>query len=337
MRFAKTRLLKTFLSLAIISITCADTFSQDKHKGIALYEEGKYKEAATVLSSAVKSQPMKNDPAFWNYLGLSYHQTNEIKKAVKSFERAVKLNPGSSTYRTNVAYTYLLNRQTNKARAATSTAIKLDPNNVTAYHLRGTLSYWDDKLEESEADALYAIKLDPNFAPAYRLQSDIIIAHLRRKTHEGGTIRQNISLLEQAVNTLELGVKNSIGQSGHQQLAEHLESIRVFYQVFAKPVPSSLEGQNEPKPGVTPYRILSKPKPVYTNRARSAGTQGVVRIVLVLGADGNVGPMLVLKQLPNGLTEQAVAAAKQIKFEPKAVDGKPVSVVVTLEYGFNIY
>jgi outer membrane biosynthesis protein TonB len=37
------------------------------------------------------------------------------------------------------------------------------------------------------------------------------------------------------------------------------------------------------------------------------------------------------------LTEQAIAAARQIKFEPKKVNGSPVSVTMTFQYGFNIY
>jgi len=37
------------------------------------------------------------------------------------------------------------------------------------------------------------------------------------------------------------------------------------------------------------------------------------------------------------LTEKAIEAAKQIRFEPKMINGNPVSVVITREYTFTIY
>ena len=38
-----------------------------------------------------------------------------------------------------------------------------------------------------------------------------------------------------------------------------------------------------------------------------------------------------------GLPEQAIAAARQIKFTPAVKDGHPVSVQVVLEYYFSLY
>jgi hypothetical protein len=45
----------------------------------------------------------------------------------------------------------------------------------------------------------------------------------------------------------------------------------------------------------------------------------------------------VVKGLPDGLTERAISAAKQIRFTPAEKDGRNVSQYVTLEYNFNIY
>jgi len=53
--------------------------------------------------------------------------------------------------------------------------------------------------------------------------------------------------------------------------------------------------------------------------------------------NGAIKYVLVVKSLGYGLDEAAVSAARQIKFEPKMVDSKPVSVVKTIEYNFNIY
>jgi TonB family protein len=92
------------------------------------------------------------------------------------------------------------------------------------------------------------------------------------------------------------------------------------------------------KPAVTtPYKITFQPKATYTDAARSNNVQGAVRLKITLLASGQVGSIVPLTRLPDGLTEKAIAAARQIRFEPKMVNGQPVSVVVTREYTFTIY
>ncbi|HEY8224538.1 MAG TPA: hypothetical protein VIG25_04615 [Pyrinomonadaceae bacterium] len=44
-----------------------------------------------------------------------------------------------------------------------------------------------------------------------------------------------------------------------------------------------------------------------------------------------------MARLPDGLTWQAVRAAKQIKFIPATVNAWPVSMFMQLEYNFNLY
>ncbi|MEJ7849191.1 MAG: energy transducer TonB [Pyrinomonadaceae bacterium] len=83
--------------------------------------------------------------------------------------------------------------------------------------------------------------------------------------------------------------------------------------------------------------MLTKPRAVYTDNARSAGKSGIVRLALLLGADGKIKHILKIKGIGYGLDEQAINAARKITFEPKMKDGKQVSTVVTVEYGFTIY
>ena len=87
----------------------------------------------------------------------------------------------------------------------------------------------------------------------------------------------------------------------------------------------------------TPYKILFKPKATYTDAARTNNVQGSVTLKITLLASGQVGSITPVTRLPYGLTEQAIAAARQIKFEPKKINGQAVSVTVTFQYGFNIY
>jgi len=84
-------------------------------------------------------------------------------------------------------------------------------------------------------------------------------------------------------------------------------------------------------------KILSLPKPGYTELARQNNVQGVVKLQVVLTAEGAVRDIKVVSGLPDGLSEKAIAAAQQVKFTPAIKDGKPVSVRVVLEYNFSVY
>jgi len=87
----------------------------------------------------------------------------------------------------------------------------------------------------------------------------------------------------------------------------------------------------------TPLQIISKPKATYTDAARTNNVQGSVRLKITLLANGSVGSITPVTRLPHGLTEQAIAAARNIRFKPKMINGVAQSVVVTFDYGFNIY
>ena len=86
-----------------------------------------------------------------------------------------------------------------------------------------------------------------------------------------------------------------------------------------------------------PVVILSKPRPGYTDEARSNGVQGNVILKVTFEADGTIGAIEVIKGLELGLTETTVEAARKITFTPARQNGKPVSVTKELEYTFSIY
>lgn len=92
-----------------------------------------------------------------------------------------------------------------------------------------------------------------------------------------------------------------------------------------------LEGGNRP------FVITAKPRAEYTDLARTNNIEGSVLLKVSLLANGEVGGIKVIRSLPDGLTEQAIKAARQIEFEPKQVSGRSVSIVKTFEYKFDIY
>jgi TonB family protein len=84
-------------------------------------------------------------------------------------------------------------------------------------------------------------------------------------------------------------------------------------------------------------RILEKPEPTYTEAARKNQITGTVVIRAVFSASGQVTNISAVSKLPDGLTEKAIAAARQIRFVPATKDGHPVSMWFQLEYNFNLY
>lgn len=86
----------------------------------------------------------------------------------------------------------------------------------------------------------------------------------------------------------------------------------------------------------SPVSNFSKPRPYYTDMARQNLTTGVVRLAIELGQDGKVGFILPLETLPDGLTEQSIAAARSITFKPAVKNGALVSTVAIVEYTFEI-
>ncbi len=83
--------------------------------------------------------------------------------------------------------------------------------------------------------------------------------------------------------------------------------------------------------------ILSNPKAGYTEEGRQNKIQGIVVVRLILSGKGTIEQIRIVKGLPFGLNEKAIAAARQIKFQPALKDGHPVSVSIGLEYSFNLY
>jgi TonB family C-terminal domain len=86
----------------------------------------------------------------------------------------------------------------------------------------------------------------------------------------------------------------------------------------------------------TRAEILARPEPKYTEAARHVGVQGVVVLKVLLGADGQIQRIRVVRRLPYGLTENAIRAACEIKFKPALKDGQQVPMWASMEYGFSL-
>jgi TonB family protein len=87
----------------------------------------------------------------------------------------------------------------------------------------------------------------------------------------------------------------------------------------------------------TDVKIISKPSAKYTDAARQNQFSGTVRLRVTFTASGQIGSVSPVGSLPYGLTEQAIAAAKSIRFEPAKKDGVPITKTKQIDYAFTLY
>jgi TonB family protein len=182
------------------------------------------------------------------------------------------------------------------------------------------------------ADALLAV--NSKFAKAYwirsqayvRLNGDLPASHPREPKEE------RIRRYRIAAEALEEYLKLENDPEETEFWKDQLESLKfhVAEKTGSGPVYSGRDI-------TTKIRLITKPEPAYPTKAKHELITGTVILRCVFAADGAVKHILVMQSLPYGLTEAAIAAARQIKFEPATLDGKPVSMFMQLEYNFNLY
>jgi protein TonB len=101
--------------------------------------------------------------------------------------------------------------------------------------------------------------------------------------------------------------------------------------------PPKVERPPAPAGPSTGVKFISKPQPKYTDAARQNNVQGNVTLRITFLANGQIGSISPVSGLSYGLTEQAIAAARQIRFEPAMRNGQPYSVTKSVQYTFTIY
>jgi TonB family protein len=97
-------------------------------------------------------------------------------------------------------------------------------------------------------------------------------------------------------------------------------------------------------PGLTPAKPTRRVQPQYTADAMRSKLQGSVEVEIVVGPDGAVDRARVVggylvggRENIEALSEQARQAARQWRFEPATLDGKPVATWMRMTMEFKLY
>lgn len=109
----------------------------------------------------------------------------------------------------------------------------------------------------------------------------------------------------------------------------------------ASPPPPPPPPVPEPRP-VRAGGNIREPKkivdvaPLYPRMAQDAQIQGVVILEAIIGIDGRVDRVRVLRSIPF-LDDAAVAAVKQWRYTPTLLNGTPVPVLMTITVNFRLH
>jgi len=169
-------------------------------------------------------------------------------------------------------------------------------------------NYWASKPERAFIDAAEAAALKYKFAPPEaNTRTQIELLFTFRNIPGGATQAHDPGRSHDAVHD----AGHDVAQPGHT--ADH-GPVRVGGGIRQ------------------PIKVRDV-KPVYPPDARAAGIQGVVILDALIGADGSVIDVKVVRSIPM-LDQAAVDAVRQWQFAPTLLNGEPVQVRMTLTVNF---
>jgi TonB family protein len=82
--------------------------------------------------------------------------------------------------------------------------------------------------------------------------------------------------------------------------------------------------------------IIHSGVPEYTKEALDAKIEGTVVLSFLVGSDGSVSEIKVLKRLGYGLDEKAIECFQLWQLSPAASHGEPISQYATVEINFRL-
>ena len=229
--------------------------------------------------------------------GLEAYQKGDFKAAVTFLEQATKTRRDDATSWHFLGLAYQQLAQENDARKALENALLLRLLQLAPGASGKTTKPWNElSAEEREA----------------------------RRRESLGHYREALSSVE---SYLRLNPKTA------EFWRQQYEGLSFYVRNEEKPE-AEKEAFHSSDETITKAKVISKASPDTTREARRNRTSGTVVLRALLASDGSVKHIIALVMLPDGLTDRAMAAMRQVKFTPATKNGRPVSQWVTFEYNF---
>jgi len=275
------------------------------------------------IEDAKRSIEKNPDDAREHYrLGELYEKGSQWQEAVAAYSQAVQVKPDFAYAHYNLGWCYTRLANYEEALKAHQEAEK--HLQITSFKLRLTTEKalyaigWDlyslRRYDEAIASYVKAVQSAPKYQEAVYEIGRVCLA---KGDQEGA--RQITDKLEPYLRNL---------------LIKEMEIIEWGEKGGATGAPNPLVLKMDKE---TLPTLLHREKPLYTSMAHDHNIQGVAVLSVVFGANEKITSVRIIRDLPYGLTAQALIALQKIKFKPAMKDGKPVSVRGSLEFAFNLY
>ena len=241
---------------------------------------------------------------------LSRRDYGDAKKALK---RALKLKDDSSEAWLLLARVHRLEGKKDDAFKYVKKAILSSADYVQAQTFYARLLFEAGKVEQARTQLKTALAMTPKDPNAYVLSGEVYLQDRKYK---------------EAVEAFEHGIRiapaNDPGTTDTQAWVDGIKRYLAF------------QSQHQDDTVSTLPIMKNRPRPDYTEEARRARTQGLVRLIMLINEAGDVTDLMVISGLPHGLTGEAVRAARRIRFSPALKGGIPVEHWQEIEVEFNL-
>ena len=315
-------------------LTAGGVFAQtdaERRKGIELYNKGSYKESVAVLEKVVKTTPA--DAQARAFLGMSQVKLGKLKDAGKTLEKSLELDPNQPAARKALAYVYLLRDKLMDSIKQVEALKAANEMDAESFYILGWANLRRLNFDEALENAEQAVRLSPQMPNAYFLKAQAIMNRRGSDTDYAALAAKYGSAADNIGKYILLTAASPESSFWRGQQ----NTLKIFAAYYAEMEKNKTDAGKEDETNSTPVKILFKPRASYTDRARYAGISGTIRLLVAFSESGKVEHVLVLTSLGHGLDEEAVKAAKGIRFAPRTRNGKAVTSVKAVEYTFTIY
>jgi len=193
------------------------------NRGLAYARLGKYSRAIKDYDKAIKLKP--DYAGAYNNRGIAYAELGEYDRAIKDYDKAIELNPDLAEAYGNRGVAYAKLGEHKRAIEDFNKAIKLNPDLAEVYNNRG-LAYAElGERKRAIEDYDKAIELNPDLAEAYGNRG---VAYARLGEHDraredmlrAGNLFTNKRRMEDAIRACT--VIFNIGKESERVIAGHI-------------------------------------------------------------------------------------------------------------------
>ena len=145
-----------------------------------------------------------------------------------------------------------------------------------------------------------------------------------------GSYAESVTTLEKVFSSEEADYATAIylGAS-YVKTSNEKKAMDAFAKAQSLKKRKSTEGEYDKKIFLTHH-----PKPRFSDKAMGKESSGIIRLAVEFKEDGKLGFVFPFEASSATLTDEAIKTAGQIRFKPAKINGKPVPVVMVIEYAF---